>query len=84
MGIQSSFPTVAEQIIGFNNNVVDLLSKMLAWKPADRISAKEALLHPYFHEDRQETEDVRMTDVNSPAKIEIQVDSMKTIRKDLE
>lgn len=28
MGIQSSFPTVAEQIIGFNNNVVDLLSKI--------------------------------------------------------
>ena len=67
-----------------DKNLVDLLSKMLAWKPADRISAKEALLHPYFHEDRQETEDVRMTDVNSPAKIEIQVDSMKTIRKDLE
>ncbi len=77
-----------------DKNLVDLLSKMLAWKPVDRISVKEALLHPYFHEDKekqeitdkekQETEDVRMTDVNVPKKIEIRVDSMKTIREDLE
>jgi p38 MAP kinase len=30
--------------------VVDLIEKLLVWDPKKRISAEEALLHPYFDE----------------------------------
>jgi cell division cycle 2-like len=32
---------------------LDLLEQMLAWKPADRITARAALEHPFFSEDPQ-------------------------------
>ena len=34
---------------------LDLLEQMLAYDPAQRISAKEALLHPYFTDLNKET-----------------------------
>ena len=31
-----------------NKEAIDLLEKMLVYDPSDRITAKEALKHPYF------------------------------------
>jgi serine/threonine protein kinase len=33
---------------GLDENGLDLLEKMLKYNPAERISAKQALNHPYF------------------------------------
>lgn len=33
------------------DNGVDLLNRMLTYDPERRITAKEALMHPYFRED---------------------------------
>ena len=39
-----------------NNDFLDLLLKMLAYLPEKRITAKEALNHPFFGDVRKETE----------------------------
>ncbi|KAJ1995023.1 Cyclin-dependent kinase catalytic subunit [Dimargaris cristalligena] len=48
-----TFPTwepqsLAKQIPKLDANGIDLLAKLLHYDPAHRISAKQALLHPYF------------------------------------
>lgn len=35
----------------FDETGLDLLDKLLALNPAERLSAEEALAHPYFHTD---------------------------------
>ena len=52
---------------GANANAIDLLKKMLTYDPADRITIKEALQHPYlkqlhFPDDEPETEPVSAFD----------------------
>ena len=37
-------------VSGLDENGLDLLDGLLVYDPAGRISAKQALLHPYFHE----------------------------------
>lgn len=38
-------------------NLIDLLEKMLAYLPSKRISAEEAMKHPFFKEQRLEDEE---------------------------
>lgn len=50
---QSHFPAWAAQNLyelfqGVDPEAIDLMAKMLTYDPARRISAKEALQHPYF------------------------------------
>ena len=33
-----------------DENAIDLLARMVVLEPSKRISAKEALLHPYFND----------------------------------
>ncbi|EUR78682.1 CMGC/CDK protein kinase [Plasmodium falciparum 7G8] len=50
--IRSHFPNIANQFSGLylSDNGLDLLQKMLHYNPQCRISAQEALNHPYFNE----------------------------------
>lgn len=50
---KASFPSWKENILSslvpdMDDNALDLLNKMLAYNPSQRLSAKEALRHPYF------------------------------------
>ncbi|KAF2097736.1 Pkinase-domain-containing protein [Rhizodiscina lignyota] len=52
---KSSFPKwqrqdLADLVTGLDNDGLDLLEGMLVYDPAGRISAKQALLHPYFED----------------------------------
>ncbi|KAJ1767219.1 Cyclin-dependent kinase catalytic subunit, partial [Coemansia sp. RSA 2523] len=53
-----SFPkwqskNLAELVSGLDADGVDLLKRMLTYDPAHRISAKQALAHPYFNDIRK-------------------------------
>ncbi|CRG93209.1 cdc2-related protein kinase 1, putative [Plasmodium gallinaceum] len=56
--IRSYFPNVANQFSGLylSDSGVDLLQKLLHFNPKNRISAAEALNHPYFKEFPRPTE----------------------------
>ncbi|CRG98973.1 cdc2-related protein kinase 1, putative [Plasmodium relictum] len=56
--IRSYFPNVANQFSGLylSDNGIDLLQKLLHFNPKNRISAAEALNHPYFKEFPKPTE----------------------------
>ena len=41
---------LARVVPGLCDAGIDLLAKMLVYEPSKRISAKEALLHPYFND----------------------------------
>ena len=43
---------LAEAVAQLNSPVLDLLARMLAYNPAERIGAAEALEHPYFKQAR--------------------------------
>jgi casein kinase II subunit alpha len=40
-----------------NNEVIDLLEKLLKFDPGERIKAKDAIKHPYFKEINSDSED---------------------------
>ena len=40
-----------------NDDVIDLLDKMLKFDPSERIKAKDAINHPYFKEFFSDNED---------------------------
>lgn len=42
---------LAAIVPSLDKNGIDLLEELLTYDPANRISAKRALLHPYFHDD---------------------------------
>ena len=51
---KSTFPNWAPQNLALYNRQLDgdgldLLAKMLVYKPDERITAKMALMHPFFH-----------------------------------
>ena len=46
ISFEDKFPISTE--LGINLDVIDLLKKMLEFNPINRITAKEALLHPLF------------------------------------
>jgi len=45
---------IAQMIPHVNSTCVDLIEKLLAYDPEERISARQALKHPYFKDLRQE------------------------------
>lgn len=45
---------LSKVVPSLDKNGIDLLEQLLTYDPANRISAKRALLHPYFHEDLQQ------------------------------
>ncbi|GMF09996.1 unnamed protein product [[Candida] boidinii] len=68
-----SFPKWARQSLAalvknLDANGIDLLEQLLTYDPTGRISAKRALLHPYFHEDFSQS-------VEYPQQSTMQVDS---------
>ncbi|KAK2951775.1 putative Mitogen-activated protein kinase 5 [Blattamonas nauphoetae] len=53
-----------EKNVSFPATPLSLLVKLLAWDPRERLSAKEALLHPYFDGMREADEELMNTDLN--------------------
>jgi dual-specificity kinase len=45
---RSLFPTLKDRVVASDTHFYDLISKMLCYDQNDRISAIEALQHPYF------------------------------------
>ncbi|XP_078716027.1 cyclin-dependent kinase 1-like [Lampetra fluviatilis] len=45
---------LAAHVPGLNQDCIDLLEKMLTYDPARRISAKRALTHPYFQNEKSQ------------------------------
>ena len=68
-----------EKYPGADPRAIDLLSKMLAFDPERRLTAKDALKHPYFNEVR-ETQKEKDAKVNP---IEVGIEDMKITKEAL-
>lgn len=55
---------LAKHVPLLDRNGVDLLEQMLTYDPSNRISAKRALVHPYFQEDDEDNYDTYLRSVN--------------------